>query len=213
MIKMILTDGDGTLWGYDNPFLSSFEALSKLLPEKAREKWSSKRDAFFGKEENSYSQWFAQQLEMLKGISAGEMDKILFPIPYSKGAKEFFSSIGKEVKKGIVSSGISFVADKARDELGMDFAFSNILNIFDGKFTGDGELIIDLESKGDFVRKLAKENRIKLSEICYIGDDLNDLPALEIVGYPIAFNSNKKELGKFRSVADFSELASILEAS
>ena len=212
MIKMVLTDGDGTLWEYKNePFRSSWDALPDSFPLPLKERWFSTRDSFFKKPESSYSDWFREQLEMLKGISLESVEKILFPVPYSQGAREFFSALRKDVKRGIVSSGVSLVADRAKDELKMDFAFSNILNSDKGVFTGEGEMVLDLESKGDFIRRLAKENKVKLSEVCFIGDDFNDLPALEIVGYPVSFKPKDERLKKFKVINDFIELNKILE--
>ncbi len=212
-VKLIVTDGDGTLWEYNNePFKSSWDALPEILPKEQKDKWFLLRDSFFRDfeaKEHSYSKWFNDQLGILKGNSFLDVEKFLFPVPYSAGAKEFFPSLN--IKKGILSSGVSFVADKAKEELGMDFAFSNILNVDKGIFTGDGELVLDLEGKGDMIRRIAKENRVKLSEVCFIGDNSNDIPALEIVGHPFAFNPKDKNMNKFNSITNFNELKEILK--
>jgi len=214
MIKMVLTDGDGTLWSYDNePFRSSWDALPDSFSKELREKWFFARDSFFKKPEYSYTDWFKEQLGMLKGLSLAEVEKVLFPVPYSPGARKFFSSLGENgFKSGIVSSGVSLVADRAKEELGIDFAFSNILNVEKGIFTGEGEMVIDLESKGDFVKRLARENKVRLSEVCFIGDDLNDLPVLEVVGHPFVFNPKSEALNRFTEIKNFEELNDILKA-
>lgn len=38
--------------------------------------------------------------------------------------------------------------------------------------------------KGRAIRSLAERHGLALDEICFMGDDVNDLPALEIVGLP-----------------------------
>jgi N-acylneuraminate cytidylyltransferase len=43
-----------------------------------------------------------------------------------------------------------------------------------------------IDDKESALRAWAKENRIPLAEIAYLGNDVNDLPALRIVGWPIA---------------------------
>jgi 3-deoxy-D-manno-octulosonate 8-phosphate phosphatase (KDO 8-P phosphatase) len=40
--------------------------------------------------------------------------------------------------------------------------------------------------KGAGVRRVADEHAVPLSDIAYLGDDLNDLPALRLVGLPLA---------------------------
>lgn len=47
-------------------------------------------------------------------------------------------------------------------------------------------LLDGVEDKAHALRQLAAENRASLPECAYMGDDLNDIPALEIVGCPLA---------------------------
>lgn len=42
------------------------------------------------------------------------------------------------------------------------------------------------KAKGDALRSFAERNRIDLKEICFMGDDVNDLPALQIAGLTAA---------------------------
>ena len=37
-------------------------------------------------------------------------------------------------------------------------------------------------------------NDVKLSQICFVGNDINDLPAFKIVGYPIGVNDSFEEI-------------------
>ncbi len=208
MVKMILTDGDGTLWQYDNhPFKSGWDALTRAFSEEQRERWFLVRN-FYLQQENAgkYTKWFTSQLSMLEGVSLESVCKFLFPIPYSPGAKEFFSSLDGRYKKGIVSSGINIVADRAKEELGMDISFSNILETNEGYFTGKGELVLGLDEKGELVKKIADEHKIHLSDICFIGDNDNDLPALEIVGHPFVINPKDKRLEGYNQIEDFTQL-------
>jgi hypothetical protein len=41
-------------------------------------------------------------------------------------------------------------------------------------------------SKGSAMQAIAGEYHVALSDVMYIGDAGNDLPALEVVGYPVA---------------------------
>lgn len=40
--------------------------------------------------------------------------------------------------------------------------------------------------KGEGIRELMAKLRVKPAEVCYVGDDLIDLPALREVGFPVA---------------------------
>jgi len=51
-----------------------------------------------------------------------------------------------------------------------------------------------------------------LEEICFVGDNLNDVPVFEVVGLPIAFNPKHKsveEAAKY-TIYDFNELKPFL---
>ena len=49
-------------------------------------------------------------------------------------------------------------------------------------------------NKGNALKKLAKMMNIDLKETIYIGDNYNDIPAFEVVGYRIAVKNAVKEL-------------------
>lgn len=40
--------------------------------------------------------------------------------------------------------------------------------------------------KASALREFAERNQLDLSEVCYMGDDINDLPAIEIAGFSVA---------------------------
>ena len=42
-----------------------------------------------------------------------------------------------------------------------------------------------IENKGEFLKKYTSNNNIKLKNCAFVGNDINDLPALKIVGIPI----------------------------
>lgn len=42
-----------------------------------------------------------------------------------------------------------------------------------------------LSDKADFLKKYAKKEKIDLKRIAYLGNDVNDLPCFEIVGFPV----------------------------
>jgi|SRR3989344_1574922 len=214
-IKAFMVDGDGTCWDYDNePFRSSWDALAMALPQIKRANWFAVRDKYTQKRYNeiNYDEWFNAQLSLIKGLPVSEAEKVVFPIPYSKGVENFFSSLDGRYLKGLVTSGIDFVAEKASQELGLDFCYSNHIETSNSSFTGKGKILIDLSNKREIVKKIAKTFEIFLEEICFVGDNLNDVPVFEVVGLPIAFNPKHKsveEAAKY-TIYDFNELKPFL---
>ena len=43
-----------------------------------------------------------------------------------------------------------------------------------------------IDDKETALRKWARENDVPLADIAYLGNDVNDLPAMRIVGWPVA---------------------------
>ncbi|MEK7449165.1 MAG: HAD-IIIA family hydrolase [Planctomycetota bacterium] len=47
------------------------------------------------------------------------------------------------------------------------------------------------------LEQLAKKYRLKYKEICYIGDDLPDIPIMKLVGYPVAVYNARPEVKRY----------------
>lgn len=48
------------------------------------------------------------------------------------------------------------------------------------------DVYINVEDKLELTKKLAAKHDIKMDEICYIGDDVNDIAVLQNVGFPVS---------------------------
>lgn len=83
----------------------------------------------------------------------------------TKDAVGFFAIHIFGAKTMILTGRESKATERRMNELKIDFLFQNIKN------------------KAEFIKKFAKDNQIDLNQIVYIGDDLNDLKAMKIVGY------------------------------
>ena len=209
---MILCDMDGNLVNYPNkPFNSTWDVFPEILSEQNKKEWFRLRD-FYLRKKGDYGEWFSKQVSLLKGISVEKANQAFFPIPYSKGVESFFNSLNGEYVKGIVSSGVSFVAEKIKNDLNFDFQSSSDLEIRAGKFTGKGKINFDLYKKDKAIEFISQKYKIGLDEICYIGDAFNDIPAFEVAGLAVAFNPKEKELEKKVDyvIYDFNELRKIL---
>lgn len=96
----------------------------------------------------------------------------------------YYDDSGNELKKFSTKDAIGFYAVHAlgmeimiltgrecaattrrMKELGADYIFQNIRN------------------KREFLSSFMAEHGLSKSEVCYIGDDINDLPAMELAGY------------------------------
>jgi phosphoserine phosphatase len=186
VIKAVIFDLDGTLVRYHGvEFESSWGAIAAAAGKQAD---SERLLAEFLPRRDAYSEWVAQDALLLAGLPVDEVARKIFPPPYAAGAREAVEQLRGRYRLGILSSGVDLVADYVRDDLGLDFAMANHLEIADGRFTGASETRVDLWHKADVLRRIATAEDVGLSEICFVGDHLNDVPVMQLVGLAIAFN-------------------------
>jgi phosphoserine phosphatase len=76
------------------------------------------------------------------------------------------------------------------DELGLDFARANDLEVVDGKLTGKvlGQ-IVDKAAKAQSLLEWAERSNFKQSQTVAVGDGANDLEMMSWAGLSIAFNA------------------------
>ncbi len=210
-IKAVLADMDGCVLTYKNePYNSSWDAISEALL--CNKEWIKMRDFYVGKKDK-YAEWFEKQVGMLEGLSVKEASRVLFPVPYSRGAVAFFNSLDGNYVKGLVSSGINIVAEKVREDLNLDFQVSNYLEIKKRIFTGKGKEVVGLDNKLKVLKDVLEQHCIGLNETCFVGDNFNDVPVFEKVGLAVAYNPKTEYVGKKADyvIYDFRELNKILE--
>ncbi len=211
-IEAIICDMDGTLVNYPNePFHSSWDALKGALSEDLREKWKALSEFYYPKRE-LYNEWYKNEVALLRGIKVENVGEHLFPVPYSPGVKEFFANRDGYLR-GIVSAGVGIVAERILDELGFDFSISNSIEVDAGKFTGEGESLINLWGKDLDILKIAERYHLNLKRVIYVGDNENDISAFGVVGVPVAFNPKNPQTEKAAKyvITHFKELNTILE--
>lgn len=210
-IKMIVADMDGTVVDYASlPFHSSWDALYTALG--LQEENMRLLEEYYSKKELEL-EWTNKQVGLLKGHSVKKAINGIFPIPYSRGAREFFASLDRNYVKGILTTGINLIADVVKEELNLDFALSNILHHDNSMFKGTYEARVWLWKKVEKLKEIALQFNVPLDSICFIGDNDNDIDCFKIVGLPVAFNPKTEETRKSAKyvISDFTELKGILK--
>ncbi len=130
---------------------------------------------------------------LLKGISTKKVDEICHNLPYVNGAKEIISKLKKKNYKVIVfSGGFRNATDFAKDILGYDTSFANILHSYDGKLSGlvGGDMMFGF-SKGDMLKRIQALLGISINNTMAVGDGANDLSMFKYAKYKVAFCANE----------------------
>ena len=146
-----------------------------------------------------------------KNLPVERFVSILRNISYVDGAVETFEELKRRgIRTGIVSAGISLLADRAKKELGADFAVANKLLYEEGKLTGKVKVKVSLKNKDEVIKEMAWMLGVDLESCAVVGDNVFDLPS--VVGLKIAFNPRSVDV---REIADIviesGDLTEVLE--
>jgi phosphoserine phosphatase len=129
--------------------------------------------------------------ELLAGLTEADLASARDALRLTPGARTFVRTLKRlGYHVGVVSGGFTFVTARFVDELGLDFAAANELEIVDGVVTGRivGP-VIDRAGKATALRRFAEAYGVPLSQTIAIGDGANDIDMLEAAGLGVAFNA------------------------
>ena len=152
--------------------------------------------------ELDFAQSLHERVATLEGLPATVLDEVAANIVLTPGARTTIRTLKRlGIRCGVVSGGFIQVISGLVDELGLEFAKANTLEIVDGTLTGRvvGE-VVDREAKARYLREVADEVGISLSQTVAVGDGANDIDMLTTAGLGIAFNAKPA----LREVADAS---------
>jgi len=183
--KLVVFDLDSTL--------IETEIIDELAKEAGVEKEVREltRKAMNG--EFSFKEALEQRLKLLKGLPVEVLEKIYSRIEFTEGAKELISALKRAgYKVALVSGSFTYFTNRIKEELGLDYAFGNELEIEDGKITGRIKgTIIDAQEKARIIEEIAKKEGISLDKVVAVGDGANDRVMIEKAGLGIAFNAKE----------------------
>ena len=138
---------------------------------------------------------FAQSLHERVATLEGSPEKILADvvknIPLMAGLENLIAELKKHNWRiAIASGGFTYFADHLKDELKLDAAFANTLEIVDGVLTGKvlGD-VVDAQVKADSLAILAEKYQITQQQTVAMGDGANDLIMMAAASFGVAFHA------------------------
>ena len=129
----------------------------------------------------------------MKGAPVEDINKVMLEIPLMEGAKDSVKELKKRgYKIATITGSFDCIAQRMKDELDLDYVYSNTLQEEDGVLTGEvtGPLVDG--SKKEVLQELMKLEKISAEECAAVGDGANDLPMLNLAGLGIAFHAKPK---------------------
>ena len=153
------------------------------------------------------------RVKLLEGLEVERVDAICHALPYMPGAKETIAGLKEKGYKVVVfSGGFRNATGYAKEVLGFDADFSNILHAKDGRLTGlgGGDMMFDF-SKGDMLRRLQALLGVTPENTVAIGDGANDRSMFAHASTRIAFCAKEILKKEANVIIDTKDLTKVLE--
>ena len=138
-----------------------------------------------------FKESLTRRVALLNGLEENVLSFVAQNLVLTQGTDRVIRKLKQlGYKIGIISGGFEYFGKYLQKKLGLDYVFTNCLEIADGKLTGKlkGD-IIDGQKKAEILRTIAQVENISLQQTIAVGDGANDLPMISIAGLGVAFNA------------------------
>ncbi len=151
-----------------------------------------------------------RRVKLLAGLPESVLSEVRRSVQLAPGARTLVRTLKRlGYRVAIVSGGFSQITDPLAAELGLDYSQANLLEVRDGRLTGEvSGVVVDRAEKAAALERFAAAAGVPLAQTVAIGDGANDLDMLARAGLGIAFNGKPV----LREAADMSVTVPYLDA-
>jgi len=204
-MKLAVFDFDSTLMdGETIDFLAGALGLEEKVSLITEEAMSGRLDFF---------ESLTTRVKLLKGLEYSKAVDICKDLPLMPGAKETISALKQKGYKVVCfSGGFRIGTGPAKEILGIDADFSNILHEKDGILTGlvGGDMMFS-SSKGDMIQRIQKLLGATKETTLVCGDGANDLSMFPYASKRVAFCAREVLKKEANIIIDEKDLTLILD--
>ena len=198
---LAIFDTEGVL--IDGEFLPE---LAKVVG-KEEKIWEITKKGISG--EIEWEKGLIERINELKGVSYDDCKRVSDDMPIMEGAKETFDELRKLGFKTLtVSGGPDILIDRIKDELQIDYAFSNKLIFSEEKLQGV-DIIVGSDKTipiKDTIEMMKKQKE----DIVITVDGANDIKLFDLAGLRISFNGTELINEKSDSIVNKKDLREII---
>ncbi|WKE64927.1 phosphoserine phosphatase SerB [Gallaecimonas kandeliae] len=144
--------------------------------------------------ELDFAQSLVERVARLEGTPAEVLEKVAENIRHTPGIRGLVARLQQAGwQTALVSGGFTFFAHRVQEQLALDWAEANVLEVIDGKLTGRvlGQ-IVDGQYKLEMLKRLRDQAGFKRDQVLALGDGANDLKMLAEAGLGIAYHGKPK---------------------
>jgi phosphoserine phosphatase len=141
--------------------------------------------------ELDFAQSLHERVATLAGLPESVLAEVRAAVRLTPGARTLVRTLKRlGFTVALVSGGFLEIVQPIADELEIDHARANELEVVDGRLTGRVRgAIVDRAGKASALREFAALEGLPLSRTVAIGDGANDLDMLQVAGLGVAFNA------------------------
>ena len=137
--------------------------------------------------EIDYFELCRRDASLWKGMPIADLRCELADVQLIDGADEVGSVLHKMGHSlALISTGVDILAEDVARRLGFDYCVSNHILTDQGMVTGDVEILVPWDGKGEVLERLQQQHGISMCDTVSIGDSGADIPMFERSGLSIA---------------------------
>lgn len=205
-IAVVVFDLDGTLTDVKDIWLYLHDELGVSSPKENLE-------AEYLAGRISYEEWARADASRWRGMAVSMVKRAIDRVQFVPGAREAIQTLRHNgIQVGVVSAGIDLLANRAKHELGLDFAEANKLCTSSGSLTGEVLVRVETLLKTKAIEQQLQKHGHKLEKSATVGDNPQDLHPQ--AGLRVAFGKWDRNITEIADVSirghDFDSLLRIL---
>jgi phosphoserine phosphatase len=182
--KLLVMDMDSTLIT-----METIDELADMVNIKAAVAAITER-AMRG--EIEYDQSLRERLALLRGLDESALQRVYEErLQFSPGAERLLEQArAAGIRTLLVSGGFTYMTDRLKSRVKLDYTHSNVLEIINGKLTGNvvGG-IVNADAKRAALLDIAAGLGLKREQIAGVGDGANDLKFMAECGVSFAYRA------------------------
>lgn len=163
--------------------------------------------------EIEYDESLRRRLALLQGLDESALQRVYAErLQFSPGAERLLAQARRAgIRTLLVSGGFTYITDRLKTRVKLDYTHSNTLEIADGKLTGAviGR-IVNADAKRDALQRVAAELGASRAQVAGVGDGANDLKFLAECGVSIAWRAKPVVRDKTTYALNHSSLDAML---
>ncbi len=161
-----------------------------------------------------FAESLRRRVALLAGIEADVLERVFDErLRLTAGAAELLAAArSNQVHTLLLSGGFTYFVNRLKDELNLDDAYANTLEIENGRLSGRViEPIIDAMGKRSQVERACDRLGCSPADILVIGDGANDIPMMRFAGHSVAYHAKPATAAAATCEVRFQTLATVLD--